>query len=1023
MGTASEKCWQKPGGWLKNGGPVMPNQLEQSPERVINSVYAVPEWGKYTTAVRKIVLGRTPGEGGGGEAAGLELHELPEDLWRDFPEMTHLYLWGIKGLRELPRLPDGLQCLDLRGCADLEMLPALPATLTTLLLDGAKALTGVSDVDLLDLPDLEELSLNECVGLREAWILGLLRVAPKLRRFEAKGCSQITKILVWPRALVDVRLNECAGLTSVPAKWPEKLRRLELRGAAALATLPVFFPASLDYINLEEMRSLRTLPQRQGRPRTLFLFGAGLLMPPASELGERSGENVAERTEAYFADVALAGKGEVKRCKVLLLGNGGAGKTSLALAAATNKDPREADKHGSTHGVQFWPWEGTDFTATVDGLNQAVQVQVWDFGGQAIYHNMHQLFMGKGAVFVVVWKPEQEGQTAPKAGAYQDKWQPLSYWLDYIQLACPHRPHIAIVCSHHAEGTPELKAKLESALAGRAVGAHKCFYINSKYREGQLANLEEWLQEAVGEVVTSQGVCVPAYWEIAQNLAQEWVRKLETEKKSPAWPQQVPRKEFGERLQRAIDEALAKDSEEYALLRNAVAKGEFSLTEDRLTRTLSFLTHSGWVYWKEDLFEGRVILGQKWALDGLYAILERRSGKVIYEALIKSKGRFTLAELAEWGWKQDYNPDEQKLLLSFMERCGLCFQLHRAEEARAGAAVYVSFEHLPTEGKGGPLCAAFERGSAGVEAKEDSWRCDRMHSLHWQKFLVAAGQYYGADAEYAGDALLVENAKGDRIFVQFQPHSKGLGGVVEIRVAGAKPAERWAQVEKQVRQFLPGGEVGPVTPPRDNLGERAERLQIFISYAWDPANGPTGIPAGYAEPVDALQEYFRTQPVEFIRDKHVLGFGDDLLQFMRYGATRSLFIFVHSDRYWRSQYCLFELFTAKEELGHTNRTLRDSVIPIEHRDSEVRNQGGRDALVTYWRNFTPKDASCALDWDTYMIRIHASALILQFAKNLSGLLDVNLKWSDGKDKVFAAIAERLKLPVKAGAGNETAEGD
>ena len=83
---------------------------------------------------------------------------------------------------------------------------------------------------------------------------------------------------------------------------------------------------------------------------------------------------------------------------------------------------------------------------------------------------------------------------------------------------------------------------------------------------------------------------------------------------------------------------------------DAINSGRFELTDDRIKRTLSFLTHSGWVYWDERLFQERVIVGQQWALDGIYTVLDRRENSPIYRKLLADHGRFTLSQLGAMCW-------------------------------------------------------------------------------------------------------------------------------------------------------------------------------------------------------------------------------------------------------------------------------------------------------------------------------------------------------------------------------------
>src|SRR5688500_3768097 len=99
--------------------------------QVINSPDQVPNWNAWDKRVSKIVLGPSP-RASGEDGKPLKLASLPDDLAERFPKLTHLYLWRIEGLRTLPALPADLECLDVRGCGDLEGLPELPKTLETL---------------------------------------------------------------------------------------------------------------------------------------------------------------------------------------------------------------------------------------------------------------------------------------------------------------------------------------------------------------------------------------------------------------------------------------------------------------------------------------------------------------------------------------------------------------------------------------------------------------------------------------------------------------------------------------------------------------------------------------------------------------------------------------------------------------------------------------------------------------------------------------------------------------------------
>lgn len=949
------------------------------------------EWDHYPPeAVVKIVIGPSPSPGGN-ESAPLELDlaELAVRLPR-FKNLTHLYLWNIAGLPELPKLPDGLKCLDVRGCRELESLPDLPPTLDQLVLDHCAKLQTVRHLPK-GLPALEDLSCRACKTMPETTIQNLLDAATRLKRFNASDCPQLECLESWPATLYQIELNGCTGISGLPA-WPPNLRRIGLRGAAQISGLECL-PQSADYVDLAFTESLRELPPIPEKARTLFLYGSGILIPPASEHGRSKVENVANRTRAYFEDVDLVGTGAVKRCKALVLGNGEAGKTCLALALQPDRDPREAGRLGTTHGVQFWDW---DIKAKIGTRVEDVHLHLWDFGGQEIYHNTHRLFMGKGAVFLLVWKPEQDGRQPPKTPeGYQDDWRPLQYWVDFIHLACPHKPRIAIVCSHQREPATELEARWKKAVDPRYHSQIQFFQVDSETRSGEFDKLRKWLRVEVGEVVRTQGSAVPSYWEIAQEMVRDWLKEEST-------TTQMTAEQFSDELLGAIHRQAGRHPQ----LEDALLKGVFTLTPDRIRRTLEFLTNSGWIYWDEHLFEGRVIIGQKWALDGIYTVLDRRPRTWIHRHLVESDGRFTVEELGETVWKGCYSPDEQRLLVSFMEQCRLCFQLRRAEDAWLEQDVYVSYEHL-SSAKAARLQHEFDSRLDDLNPISESVTVPMYHSGHWQSFLIECGRLYGVSARYAKDGIYLENMDGEGILVLCHFRKGGMGAEIQVQVEGRMAKDRLSTTLAYVLSFAPSSDAAP-TSSDSAMGGKLEKEQVFISYTWEPPmkEGHSGIPVGYEEPVEAIEEFFKGTGIRVIRDKTATSFGIDLRKFLTDAPRSPHIIVVHSDKYWKSPYCIFELWTAIDELKkNRKRSLMETVIPIEHINSRITVVESLDEYLKYWEGFGRTPA--LIGWTPDALKDHARSLLRSFSEDLHRCLNLNIRWSDGRQKALEAIAERL----------------
>jgi GTPase SAR1 family protein len=112
--------------------------------------------------------------------------------------------------------------------------------------------------------------------------------------------------------------------------------------------------------------------------------------------------------------------------KLLLVGEGGGGKTSLLRALRGEPfDPQEE----TTHGIMT----GALPLSHPEREGVTMQLNTWDFGGQQIYHATHQFFLTTRSLYLVVWNARQ--------GFEQGK---LYYWLDTLQARAPESPVLLV---------------------------------------------------------------------------------------------------------------------------------------------------------------------------------------------------------------------------------------------------------------------------------------------------------------------------------------------------------------------------------------------------------------------------------------------------------------------------------------------------------------------------------------------------------------------------------------------------
>ncbi len=123
----------------------------------------------------------------------------------------------------------------------------------------------------------------------------------------------------------------------------------------------------------------------------------------------------------------------INEAKLIFVGNGRVGKTSLSKRLVKDQyDPNEK----STHGIRIKKWQ----IRLDDG--REVNVNIWDFGGQEIYHNTHRFFLTNRALYILVW----DSETQSDAEEYPEKEQNFvfNYWLDNVSHLSQHSPVLVV---------------------------------------------------------------------------------------------------------------------------------------------------------------------------------------------------------------------------------------------------------------------------------------------------------------------------------------------------------------------------------------------------------------------------------------------------------------------------------------------------------------------------------------------------------------------------------------------------
>ena len=226
-------------------------------------------------------------------------------------------------------------------------------------------------------------------------------------------------------------------LTSVPEALGQlsQLQRLDL-SSNRLTSVPEALGqlSQLQQLYLSD-NQLTSVPEALGQLsqlQVLDLHGNPALELPAEVLGPtwdqvgRKGKTPARPAKIldyYFR--TRGGRRSLNEAKLILVGRGGVGKTSLVnrlIYDTFNKDEKK------TEGLRIVPWN-----LLLKGTEK-VRLNVWDFGGQEIMHATHQFFLTQRSLYLLVLNGREGGEMAD-----------AEYWLKLIESLGAESPVLVVL--------------------------------------------------------------------------------------------------------------------------------------------------------------------------------------------------------------------------------------------------------------------------------------------------------------------------------------------------------------------------------------------------------------------------------------------------------------------------------------------------------------------------------------------------------------------------------------------------
>jgi internalin A len=228
-----------------------------------------------------------------------------------------------------------------------------------------------------------------------------------------------------------------------------------------LGTLPKLTGLYLSATNLKEVpdfiRGLRTLQSLWLGNNRLTSLPEWLRELPLVQLRIEGNDNLQLPAEIvatndpatilnYYRRTA-AGAQPLNEFKLIFVGRGGVGKTSL-VHRLIHDEYKTFDR---TPGINITNWP-----VMIDG--DEVRAHVWDFGGQEIMHGTHRFFMTERAVYLVLL-----------SGREGTEDRDAEYWLSLIRLFAGNDVPIIVLLHKHDDYALELNRELLRDKYGRSL--------------------------------------------------------------------------------------------------------------------------------------------------------------------------------------------------------------------------------------------------------------------------------------------------------------------------------------------------------------------------------------------------------------------------------------------------------------------------------------------------------------------------------------------------------------------------
>ena len=318
----------------------------------------------------------------------------------------------------------------------------------------------------------------------------------------------------------------------------------------------------------------------------------------------------------YYAQIKRE-KGKTEylfETKLLIIGEGGTGKTSFTLKMKDENAELPKDED-TTLGIEVTKW-----SFDIDHLKRGKQkmyANLWDFGGQKLYQGTHQIFFSQKSFYVLLDDTREEKTN-------------FAFWLNTVEQLAGNESKLLIVTNKKHKHIPQID---ENGLKGRFGNLITGFFtVDLKKDIPKIVELQNELKHLI-----------PKLPGIGEPLPASWVA--------------IRKDLFNEN-----ENCISYDRYLQICRKNKTDLKQLDFLSDYFNRVGVF-TH----YYDDTLLKNRVFLNSNWLVNTVYEVLNHKLVK-------ENDGRISEGQLKEiWSKSELFNQIDY--LSRLMHRFGLMYEV------------------------------------------------------------------------------------------------------------------------------------------------------------------------------------------------------------------------------------------------------------------------------------------------------------------------------------------------------------